>query len=169
MNKIQILFLSVLGISILISYYIVLGKWSKQSDSYTTHPFWFGLDKNIVKILTIFQLLAVIGFLTGTISWLKNPPKEGIMSRQNILFLTIAVFFLSAALWPYTTYYKKVWLTVSVLIITAISCILLLAGCKCAYKNVGFVFMFIDNDGDELLDDVYVSYSCVCVCVYVSE
>jgi predicted signal transduction protein with EAL and GGDEF domain len=148
MNKIQILFLSVLGISILISYYIVLGKWSKQSDSYTTHPFWFGLDKNIVKILTIFQLLAVIGFLTGTISWLKNPPKEGIMSRQNILFLTIAVFFLSAALWPYTTYYKKVWLTVSVLIITAISCILLLAGSVEEnnprwYIFLGFLFLCI--------------------------
>ena len=146
MNNVQISILAILGISILVSYYIVLGKWSKQSDSYTTHPYWFGLDTKIVKILTVFQILAVIGFLTGVISWLKNPPQGGIMSKKNMLFLTIAIFFISAALWPYTTYYNKVWLTVIVLIITAISCILLLAGSVEEtnprwYVFLGFLFL----------------------------
>ena len=63
-----------------------------------------------------------------------------------MLFLTIAIFFISAALWPYTTYYNKVWLTVIVLIITAISCILLLAGSVEEtnprwYVFLGFLFL----------------------------
>jgi len=148
----QIIILAFLGLMVLVSYYVVLGKWIKTTSNYSNHPFWFGLDKNLVNILIMFQILAVIGFLVGVGSWLKNPPIGGIMSKQlfgiDVLFLTIAVFFISATLWPFTTYYKKTILTVLVLIITAISCILLLAGSveetkPRLYIFLGFLFLCI--------------------------
>ena len=152
MKNNHIIILAFLGILVLVSYYIVLGKWVKTVSNYANHPFWFGLDNRVVNILIMFQILAVIGFLVGVGSWLKNPPKSGIMSREffgiDTLFLTIAIFFISAALWPLTTYYKKTILTVLVLIITAISCILLLAGSVEEtnprwYIFLGFMFLCI--------------------------
>ena len=141
MENTHIIILALLGLSVLISYYIVLGKWIKTTSNYSNHPFWFGLDKNVVNILIIFQILAVTGFLVGVGSWLKNPPVGGIMSRQNALFLTLAAFFISAALWPFTTYYNKTILTVLVLVITAISCILLLAGSVEETKPRWYIFL----------------------------
>ena len=79
MKNNHIIILAFLGILVLVSYYIVLGKWVKTVSNYANHPFWFGLDNRVVNILIMFQILAVIGFLVGVGSWLKNPPKSGIM------------------------------------------------------------------------------------------
>jgi hypothetical protein len=53
-------------------------------------------------------------------------PSQGIL--KNNLFLILCVFFISAIIWPFATYYKKNILVVLSLIFTAISSILLLAG-----------------------------------------
>lgn len=123
-NKIIILFL--LGISVFVSYYIVFVKLYKSNKSYINHEFWFGIDRNIVKILVFFQFLAVIGFLISVIPLILNVPSQGIL--KNNLFLILCVFFISAIIWPFATYYKKHLLVVLSLIFTAISSILLLAG-----------------------------------------
>ena len=113
------------GLLVLISYYIFLIKDSKMG--YITHPFWFNLPEDVVKIIIAFQIFAVIGFLTTIISWIKNPPTQGIMSGNN-LFYVLILFLISAATWPIFTYYKIHWAVVLSLILTAISSILLLAG-----------------------------------------
>jgi hypothetical protein len=129
MNNAFIIILSILGISVLLSYYIVLRPWQKDDTiNYFNHPFWYGINSNIVKMLSIFQIFAVIGFLVGILYWIKTPPQTGIMSNNYILFTVLSVFLISAIFWPFATYYKIKWLVVLSLIITAICSILMLAG-----------------------------------------
>ena len=118
-----IIILAILGISVLLSYYIILGKI--HSDSYFSHPLWFGINSDITKMLTIF---AAIGFIIGVVAWFKTPPITGIMSNEYVLFTTICLFFLSSTFWSFAVYYKVEWLVILSLIITAICSILLLAG-----------------------------------------
>jgi hypothetical protein len=121
----EFLTLCFLGIIVLSVYYLYLIKDS-QAD-YLTHPFWFDLPKEIVQMLVVFQFFAVIGFIVAIGSWILTPPQKGIMAG-NMLFLTVAVFLLSAALWPIVTYHNYPVLVVISLIITAVASILLLAG-----------------------------------------
>ena len=125
METFQLIILTILGLFVLISYYFYLIKDS--TSGYIDHKFWFGIPPNIVKMLIIFQLFAVIGFLTTIISWIQYPPKKGIMYRNN-LFYVIMLFLISASIWPVATYYKINWLVVLSLITTAFASILLLAG-----------------------------------------
>lgn len=124
MKLYQTIILIFLGLMVLLSYFTYL-KTNKDGN-YFTHPFWFNMDKNTVKFLTIFQIFAIIGFIVAIGTWLINPPKGGIMEKY--LFLTLVVFFISAAIWPYATYNKIRWLSVLAVIFTAISSIFLLAG-----------------------------------------
>ena len=125
MQTFQLITLIILGLVVLISYYFYLVKDSKSG--YIEHKFWFGMPQNVVKMLIVFQLFAVIGFLTTIISWIKSPPKKGVMSGNN-LFYALILFLVSATIWPVATYYKIHWLVILSLILTAISSILLLAG-----------------------------------------
>lgn len=121
----EFLTLCFLGIIVLTVYYFYILKDSQSG--YFTHPFWFDLPQEVIQMLLVFQLLAVIGFIVAIGSWIMSPPQKGIMAG-NMLFLTVAVFLLSAALWPIVTYHKYPILVVVSLIITAIASILLLAG-----------------------------------------
>lgn len=127
MKLYEIIILSILGIFVLYAYYIYLRRPDTgKNTNYFTNYFWFGINENIVKILTFFQLFAIIGFLIAVISWIKTPPKGGIMEKY--LFITIFIFLFSALLWPYAVNKKIHWLVVFSLIITAISSILMFAG-----------------------------------------
>jgi hypothetical protein len=127
MEVLPFLFTILLGIGVLIAYYVVLGKWV-PSSSYRCHPFWLGISENNVNMLSFFQLLAVGGFLTASMSWLVTPPKGGVMDGPLAFPLTICVFLISAIGWPLATYYKYKWLTVTSLISTAVASVVLLAG-----------------------------------------
>jgi hypothetical protein len=124
MKLFEIILLIILAVLVLVCYFIFLK--SKEKTSYFTSPFWFGIPKNIVKFLTILQILAAIGFLVAIISWIKNPPQGGIMEKY--LFPNLLLFFISAIIWPIAVNKNIVWLTVLSLVLTAISSILLLAG-----------------------------------------
>lgn len=125
METLQLILLTFFGLLVLITYYLYLIKDSKSN--YINHPFWFGIPPNIVKMLTIFQILGLIGFLITIISWIIYPPRNGIMKGNN-LFYILVVFLISAMIWPIATHHKIHWLVVLSLIVTAISSILLLAG-----------------------------------------
>jgi hypothetical protein len=125
MRFIHLVILLLLAISVLLTYYIYLIKDSNKS--YIDHPFWFDLNKDVISILMIFQILAMIGFIVSITSWIIRPPKKGIMKGIN-LFLTIVLFLGSAIMWPIATHYNCVSLSVFNLILTAIASILLLAG-----------------------------------------
>jgi hypothetical protein len=124
MKLYEIIILMFLGLIVLLSYFTYLR--TNTDGNYFTHPFWFNIDTNVVKFLTFFQILAMIGFIVAIGSWLINPPKGGIMEKY--LFLTLMIFLISAAIWPYATNNNMVWLSVLVVVLTAISSILLLAG-----------------------------------------
>jgi hypothetical protein len=115
-----------LGLSVLISYYIVFVVLYKSQKSYINHEFWFGINSEFVKIIVFFQILALYGFLTSVSSLVSNLPTQGVLS--NHLFKILCMFFIGAIVWPFATFYKKHTLVVLSLIITAISSILLLAG-----------------------------------------
>jgi hypothetical protein len=125
MNISQISILCFLGFIVLLFYYIFLIKDSK--NDYITHPFWFNMNPDVIKMLIFFQLFAVIGFILTISLWIINPPKQGIVLGNNLFYILIC-FLVSAAIWPVTTYYKIHWLVISSLIFTAISSIFLLAG-----------------------------------------
>jgi multisubunit Na+/H+ antiporter MnhB subunit len=128
MKLYEIIILSIVGICVLYAYYIYLRNPpdSDKNTNYFTSYYWFGMNENLVKIITFFQIFAIIGFLVAVISWIKTPPKGGIMDKY--LFITIFIFLLSALIWPYAVNKKIHWLVVFSLIITAISSILMLAG-----------------------------------------
>lgn len=145
MNYLQLILLSLISLVVLTSYYFYLFKGS--TSDYFTHPFWFGISPSIVKILMVFQVFAVIGFITTIISWIINPPKQGIMYGNN-LFYTLILFFVSATIWPIATQYKIHWLVISSLILTAIASILMLVGTIeerkediKTYKVLGMIFL----------------------------
>ena len=148
MNTIYKIVLLFFAISVLVSYYIVFKILYKSNKSYINHDFWFGLDKNLVKIIIVFQLFALLGFVTSVGYWMNNSPQGGIMSRGNVLFYTLLVFFIGSIIWPFAVYYKKHIIVVLSLIIVAISSILLLAG-SVEENNVkvtvviGFLFLCI--------------------------
>lgn len=121
----EVAFLVALGIIVLLVYYFYLFKDSKSG--YINHPFWFNLPEEIVQMLIVFQIFAVIGFLIAIGSWILTPPQKGIMAG-NMLVITVAVFLISAALWPVFTYHDSPLLAVNSLIVGAIASILLLAG-----------------------------------------
>lgn len=117
----------VLGLTVLVSYYIVFIHLNTPHN-YLTHPFWFGIPKNIVIILVFFQTLAVVGFLMAMITWIIDPPEGGVMGSHIALPLTISVFLITASIWPFAVHYDIPWLVVVSLIGTAICSIVLLAG-----------------------------------------
>ena len=89
MKTFQLTILIFIGLVVLITYYFYLIKDS--NTGYIDHPFWFGIPPNIVKMLIIFQIFAVIGFLITIISWIQDSPKKGIMYGNN-LFYTLFLF-----------------------------------------------------------------------------
>lgn len=125
MNSFEFGISCVLGIIVLIVYYFYLIKDSQSN--YLSHPYWFDLPQDVIKMLIVFQVFAMIGFIVAVGSWIITPPQKGIMSG-HMVFITVAVFLISAALWPITTYYEYPFLVVTSLVVTAIASILLLAG-----------------------------------------
>jgi hypothetical protein len=124
MHSFKLFILLALAISVLISYYVYL----KSDKGYFDHPFWFGAPMKIVKILLLFQILTIFGFIMAVGSMLTTPPTTGFLGEPNNLFYVLTLFFVSAIVWPIATYYKNGWLSVFSVIFTAIASILLLAG-----------------------------------------
>jgi hypothetical protein len=129
MNKIEKIILLFSALGLMVSYYIVFFKLYKStSKSYSTHEFWFGMNEKFVNILIYLQLLAAVGFIVSISSWIKEPPKGGIMGKKHYIFFTLLIFFIGSIIWPFAVFYKKPIIAVTSLIFVAISSILLLAG-----------------------------------------
>ena len=114
------------GILVLVSYIIVFGRLTP--GNYFTHPFWYDIKADVIKVLLVFQSLAAIGFLTAISSWIINPPSNGLMGRSGALSSTLGVFLATAALWPWMVHMNYPALTVGSLLGTAAASIALLAG-----------------------------------------
>jgi len=126
MNFCETFILIFVSLTVLLSYYTFL-QTDEKYDSFLNHPFWFGIDENIVKLLVFFIILGVIGFVVSIGSWIFNPPKTGAV-KDSKLFYALLLFFISAIIWPIATYYKKYLISVISLILTAAASIWLLAG-----------------------------------------
>ena len=137
MKLIQKFIVIILAILLLLSYYMYI-----PSGNYMTHPLWFNLDINIVYILTIFQIMALCGFLISVGYWLYfSAPMGGIMSKNNNLFYTLCLFLIFSTTWTISLYYKKHELVVISLVGVAIASILLLAGSVEETKPKWFVVL----------------------------
>lgn len=128
MNTIQKISLIVLGLCVLITYYIIFVRMYKSSQPYHKHELWFGMKPTLVCTIIPFQLFAAIGFLVSIISWFNNPPESGLMSKRHVLYITYVFFFIGSIIWPIAVYTKHKIITVSSLVLVAITSILLLAG-----------------------------------------
>jgi hypothetical protein len=126
MNFCETFILIFVSFTLLLSYYTFLQTDDKY-DSFLNHPFWFGIDENIVKLLVFFLILGVMGFVVSIGSWIYYPPKTGAV-KDDKLFYALLLFFTSAILWPIATYYKKYLISVISLVLTAAASIWLLAG-----------------------------------------
>lgn len=119
------------GLLVLLSYWLSLSV----GVSYTEHPLWLGQSGERIQLFIGLQLLAVLGFLLFTVSWIQTPPQTGIMSYNWILVMTMLIFMLGSSVWGpsamYTLRTGSKWsalITVGVLIIVAVSSILFIAG-----------------------------------------
>ena len=92
----------ILGGLILISYYIKF----KDSGSYTTSKYWYGIKPNIVKFIIPIQLLSAIGGLYWVYQIRKNKPNSGLLTYklfgESVSEILITVFTLASLLWPWT-------------------------------------------------------------------
>ena len=127
MDIITLIVTLILGICVLLTYYIIFAKKMPGPGGYQNHPAWIGIHTSTIKILIAFQVLAAIGFIVAIWTWIVNPPQGGIAGGGRLPWL-VALFILSAIIWPVALYYKIHWLVVLSLITTAIGTILLLAG-----------------------------------------
>ena len=125
-SKVEKSLIFVSGIGVLISYYIVFGRWIP--GNYLKHSFWFGMDSKLIKMFIVFQVLAVFGFLTAFYHYYYNSASSGILSYKYGLSTILLLFFISAIIWPFATYFNWKWIVSSSLITTAIATILFLAG-----------------------------------------
>lgn len=88
------------AISVLISYYIVF----KTEKSYISSKYWLGIKETNVKICAVFQILALVGFMTFA-SWLNGlwgeKPKKGLFTYNNgnMGRILILVFLISSVFW----------------------------------------------------------------------
>ena len=88
----------ILAILVLFSYYIFLQTDQKYEGGYIGHPFWFGIQKEIVWLLVFFQILAAIGFVIAIGSWMffENPKKSSalIIFKYNLCFSFVTILVL---------------------------------------------------------------------------
>lgn len=116
---------TIFGLGVLSAYFVVFGHWVRKN--YFTHPFWMGIPGSVVQTLSVFQVLAVVGFLAAMSTWIHSPPKGGVMNGYAVV-LTVVVFMIGAIIWPFATYFDYPWASVSSLLVSAVASILLLAG-----------------------------------------
>ena len=135
-------FASLLGISIAVSYVFVFGNVTNafQFDgivhSYVDSPYWFGMSKNSVYSIIVFQGLAAIGYIMW-LFWVCTETNYGtsILRFRWVRSLLIVLLLGSSTLWPFSAYYYIVspslarsLLTCFCLWIASISVILMVAG-----------------------------------------
>lgn len=118
------------GLLVLFSYYLVLGQ---QEDAY--RKFWLWEDQSVVGLLTVFQILSVVGFFLFMVPWLfGKAPTGGVLGNRKFFSTVLGVFFLASASWAYLakeglngSTAGAVLCSVS-LVVSAICAILFLAG-----------------------------------------
>ena len=113
------------GIGVILAY--VFSMKGKGTGSYLSHPYWLGIPKGVVTMLTVFQCLAALGFLIAIGTWIIFPPIGGIASEGNLAWL-VGLFIAFAIVWPIALRYEVHWLVIVSLVGTAAGSILLLAG-----------------------------------------
>tara|TARA_A100001015_G_scaffold237898_1_gene270619 strand:- start:6695 stop:7246 length:552 start_codon:yes stop_codon:yes gene_type:complete len=133
---------TLLGSSITISYFLVFTNVSNSFyfdgyvPSYIESPYWFGLSKNNVYVITSFQLLAALGYIMW-IFWICFETDFGssILRFRWTRSFTLTAFLLSSTLWPYAAYYYMLYRTIGrsilccgCLWVASISVIIMLAG-----------------------------------------
>ena len=114
------------GMLVLYSYWFIFIHRNRidggESVPYNRNPAWLGLSPKIVNLFIAFQLLAVIGFITGIAMWTFNDDSlqhRTLWGLDVIVLLTL--FFLSAMLWAPCLYYKHRYAVVFSLVVTALA------------------------------------------------
>ena len=154
MNGIQTTIIIILAALLMFAYYYFC-QTDEKYDSYLTHPFWFGIDKNVVILLVFCQVLAIIGFLAAIGSWLINPPKTGCL-KDDKLFYALLFFFLSNFIWPIATKYNKYLISILGIILTAAASIWLLAGA-------------VEEENDDFKVYRVAGLLCLCIVTVLSD
>ena len=120
----------VAGIGVLISYYVCFFVLFKP-QSYLEHELWFGMPKSYRIVAVCFQILAIIGFLRMFFYLMSHTADTGILSykQSHMTWIIMLLFLIPSAIWPIVLFMKQKILTVLCLLMAAIACVLMLAGC----------------------------------------
>ena len=134
-NNIFVVSTIFLAIILFITYAIVLLNImnhfpiEEKNESYFDSPYWVGISQSLVKCLTIFQIIAAIGYVI----WFVNINYSVSEKTKKIIIVANIIFFVSSIIWPFTAYYalknksmKSALLSSLCLWIAAISMIILL-------------------------------------------
>ena len=129
--------ISILGIAVLLSYYIV---FNSNSESYFDSKYWLGIPDNVKTGIIIFQIIAGISYMIWIYLMFTYPPKTGILSYDILgtkgLTILISLFLISSMLWPFTLQYinfdnlsvQQALITNSTIWVASFAASLLLAG-----------------------------------------
>ena len=137
MNILLLVIVGILGLCVLLSYYIIFRRPTNSPSGYFQHPFWLGLPKEFIILASIFQCLAAIGFCVAMTSWIMRSPEGGVLSYHAVVLPLIVTMVLAASIaWAPLTDSRmrnnrsslaKIGTSAS-LTLTAIGSILLVAG-----------------------------------------
>jgi hypothetical protein len=119
-----------LGI-LLVGAAIVFGSyyWAFRgsSASYLTHPLWLGMPRATVVMFCVLQVVAAVGFVAASVSWVAEAPRAGSAGSQLHHRLLIGILLLSSAVWAPAAVGRHHWVVVLSLIATGLCSLLLVA------------------------------------------
>lgn len=131
----SLLVTTVLGAAVLLSYYFV---FRGETESYLGSRFWLGMPRGTTATLTVFQVLAAVGFVVAIGTWVFGEgPRGGVLGRNSLaLPLTLGVMLAASAAWAPLTKMgledrSRTWahaLVVLSLVATAACSVVLVAG-----------------------------------------
>lgn len=136
---------SVIGFLVLLSYVVVLGNvggnfglsGSKAGDSYTTSPYWLGLNEATTGMLTYFQIAAAVGYLIIMLymNGVWGGPSKGLLTYgDKVGHYLLYAFLVSSLCWAFLAHRalesggKWVWLCAGCLWVAAAAVLLLIGG-----------------------------------------
>jgi hypothetical protein len=99
----------ILCTTIFTCYLIVLGNVGnmfplQETYEYYNSPYWVGLPKNKAVAVSILQVFALVGMIIWFTNLIKHPPSSGFLKEPVWRTISVCLFLVPSAIWPYTAY-----------------------------------------------------------------
>lgn len=101
---------TILSISVLVAYIVVLGNYGNHfpipnaTSSYFDSPYWVGIRRNNAIAISVFQIFAAVGYALWFSELLFHPPSTGLLKSPIWKSVSLVLFLGPSSLWPYAAH-----------------------------------------------------------------